>query len=101
MLTMIDSMGGINPNGVGTDYGTCTSFVDGHMVFMSFDHLDELQEISQKIGFDVIDGYNTKAVCVKASMTKINGDKWYKVSAYYYKGVRKHGYIHAEYVDVD
>ena len=150
MMTMVDSLGALNSNGVGTGLGTGYSFIDGHKVYLSFDHIEELYEISQKIGFEEVDAYNTNARCVKAYMTKIgvgddaqmpakvnddgvalrvapytdatvllnvnkgddiylggsnvievNGDRWYYVSAYYYNGVRKHGYIHAEYVDVD
>ncbi|WP_294476335.1 hypothetical protein [uncultured Ruminococcus sp.] len=150
MMTMVDSLGALNSNGVGTGLGTGYSFIDGHKVYLSFDHIEELYEISQKIGFEYVDAFNTDAKCVKANMTKIgvgddaqmpakvnddgvairvapytdatvllnvnkgddiylrgsnvievNGDRWYYVSAYYYNGVRKHGYIHAEYVDVD
>ena len=150
MMTMVDSLGALNSNGVGTGLGTGYSFIDGHNVYLSFDHIEELYEISQKIGFEDVDAYNTNARCVKANMTKIgvgddaqmpakvnddgvalrvapytdatvllnvnkgddiylrgsnvievNGDRWYQVSAYYYKGVRKHGYIHAEFIDID
>lgn len=147
MLTLVDSMSGLDPRGVNTNLGTGISIVDGHEVYMYFDHIDDLRELSKYT--EIVDAYNTDSKCVKATINKdgypsnntkkakitgdevairvapyteatallnadkdaemildgdniinVNGDKWYKVYAYYYKGVRKKGYIHAEYVEI-
>ena len=147
MLTLVDSLSGLDSKGVNTNLGTGISIVDGHEVYMYFDHIEDLRKLAT--GHEVVDAYNTDAKCVKATISSegythtevkiakvtgdevairvapyadatallnaekgadiylenanvlnVNGDKWYQVHAYYYKGVQKIGYIHAKYVKI-